>query len=70
MLNHTLEFVHKDLSHFHLTQNIFQQSRTHANTYHNRTLPEHLDVTRNMAAPISLPCMMGNQRKEADKCLG
>lgn len=62
MLNHPLEFVLEDLSRFHLTRNIFQRSRTHAHIQQNLILPEHLAVIRNMAARISLSCMMGNQR--------
>jgi anthranilate/para-aminobenzoate synthase component II len=69
MLNHTLEFVHEGLRHFHLMRNVFQHTRTHARTHQNQTLPEQLQVTRNMAARISLPCMMGNQRKKVEKCL-
>jgi hypothetical protein len=64
MINHTLEFVHEGLSHFRLTRNICEQSRTHTYTHQNQTLPEHLHVTKNMAARISLLCMMGNQREK------
>ena len=64
MFNHTLEFVHEGLSHFNVTRNIFQQSRTDAHTQQNQALFEHLHVTRNMTSSISLSCMMGNQRKQ------
>lgn len=64
MFNHTLEFVHEGLSHFNVTRNIFQQSRTDAYTQQNQSLFGHLHVTRNMTESISLSCMMGNQRKQ------